>query len=229
MSRWPWLEDKGIEFIVQLRCTNGLALSDDPKVFINELTFKHTVFPGNDFETLQLRAQSILWDIVHRHVYLAQMSVSMLLETGEELRLDPDVDILEAVDNHDMAVEKFKLTADTDYLFEYTAGRDYLTLYFAEVSGEVHGPVCFVPHQRVERIEKFLEEGTFKSKCIDEETRERLAYAQIMTKCGNVLEGCRNLDEYPVHHRDTLTVILVPSENPSELKTEWWERLAWVD
>ena len=103
------MEDKGIEFTVQLRCTAGLALSDDPKVFVNELTFKHTVFPEDNFESLQLRARSILWNILHGHVHLAQMSVSMILETGEELRLDSDVDILEAVDNHDMAVEKFKI------------------------------------------------------------------------------------------------------------------------
>ena len=103
------MEEKGIEFTVQLRCEAGLALSDDPKVFVNELTFKHTVFPGEKLESFQLRARSILWNQLHRRVPLAQMSLSMILATGVEVWLDSDVDILEAVDNHDMAVEKFKI------------------------------------------------------------------------------------------------------------------------
>ena len=64
----------------------------------------------------------------------------------------------------------------------------------------------------MEEILLRLEEETFRSRCVDDETNRCLAHAEILTSCGMVLNLCRNLDEYPVFDGDTLTVILVPDE-----------------
>ena len=76
-------------------------------------------------------------------------------------------------------------------------------------------------NERVEQIQQWLEEETFRSRCVDEETNEWLAHVEISTSCGMVLDLCRNLDEYPVCDGDTMTVILVPEwDNPSVLAAE---------
>ena len=80
----------------------------------------------------------------------------------------------------------------------------YLTLYFSEVNGDIHGPMYFAPDERVEQIQQWLEEETFRSRCVDEETNEWLAHAEISTSCGMVLDLCRNLYDYPVSDGDTL-------------------------
>ena len=89
--------------------------------------------------------------------------------------------------------------------------RRYFTLYFSEVTGEIHGPMHFAADERVEQIQQWLEEETFRSRCVDEETNEWLAHAEISTSCGMVLDLTRTLDEYPVRDGDTLTVFIVPS------------------
>ena len=98
--------------------------------------------------------------------------------------------------------------------------RRYLTLYFSQVTGEIHGPMHFAPDERVEQIQHWLEHDTFRSRCVDEETNECLAHAQISTSCGMVLDQCRNLDDYPVCDGDTLTVIVVPADDLSVLEAE---------
>ena len=98
--------------------------------------------------------------------------------------------------------------------------RRYLTLYFSEVTGVIHGPMHFAPDERVEQIQQWLEEDTFRSRCVDEETNEWLAHAEISTSCGMVLDQCRNLDDYPVCDGDTLTVIVVPDDVLSELEAD---------
>ena len=60
-----------------------------------------------------------------------------------------------------------------------------------------------------------MNEETFRSRCVDEETNEWLAHAEISTSCGMVLIRGHNLNEYPVSDGDTLTVILVPHEDTS--------------
>ena len=65
--------------------------------------------------------------------------------------------------------------------------------------------------ERVEQIQQWLEEDTFGSRCVDEETNDWLAHVEISTSCGMVLDECRNLNEYPVRDGDTLTVFIVPS------------------
>ena len=92
----------------------------------------------------------------------------------------------------------------------YERQRRYLTLYFSEVTGEIHGPMHFAPDERVEQIQQWLETYTFRSRCVDEETNDWLVHAEISTSCGMVLDHWRNLDEYPVCDGDTLTVIVVP-------------------
>ena len=42
-----------------------------------------------------------------------------------------------------------------------------------------------------------------------------LGHAEIATSCGMVLDLRRNLYDYPVSDRDTLTVILVPADDLS--------------
>ena len=101
---------------------------------------------------------------------------------------------------------------DAAYSEPYTwHGRRYLRLYFSEVSGEVHGPMLWAPNARVEQIQQWLEEETFESRCVDEETNDWLAHVEISTSCGMVLDLTRTLDEYPVRDGDTLTVFIVPS------------------
>ena len=46
----------------------------------------------------------------------------------------------------------------------------FLTLYFCEVSSDIHGPLHFKPDERIEQIQQWLEEDTFRSRCVDEET-----------------------------------------------------------
>ena len=101
-----------------------------------------------------------------------------------------------------------------------TAPRAPLTLYFSEVTGEIHGPMHFPADEEVEHIQEWLEEYTFRSRCKNEETYEWLAYAEISTSSGMVLDPCRNLDDYPVSDGDTLTVILVLADDLSELEAE---------
>ena len=87
-----------------------------------------------------------------------------------------------------------------------------LKLYFAEVGGEVHGPMPFAPNERVEEIEQWLEGETFQSLCVDEATNDWLARVEISTSCGVVLCQTRNLDDYPTRDGDTLTVVVVPND-----------------
>ena len=103
------------------------------------------------------------------------------------------------------------LTEGHNSIPQYTRSRPrYLTLYFSEVTGEVHGALYIAPDERVEQIQQWLEEETFGSRCVDEETNEWLAHVEISTSCGVVLDERRTLDEYPVCHGDTLTVFVVP-------------------
>ena len=113
------------------------------------------------------------------------------------------------------------LTQGHNSIPQHTRSRPrYLTLYFSEVSGDMHGPLHFAPDERVEQIQQWLEEETFRSRCVDEETNDWLAHAEISTSCGMVLDHWRNLDEYPVCDGDTLTLILVPAGDPSVLEAE---------
>ena len=43
----------------------------------------------------------------------------------------------------------------------------FLTLYVSEVRGEIHGPLHFAPDERIEQIQQWLEEDTFRSRCVD--------------------------------------------------------------
>ena len=54
----------------------------------------------------------------------------------------------------------------------------------------------------------------------NQQTYEWLAYAEISTSCGMVLDPCRNLDDYPVSDGGTLMVILVLADELSELEAE---------
>ena len=85
-----------------------------------------------------------------------------------------------------------------------------MKLYFAEVGGEVHGPMQFAPDARLEWIQQWLEEETFQSLCVDEATNDWLARVEISTSCGVILIENRTLDEYPIRDGDTLTVVIVP-------------------
>ena len=67
------------------------------------------------------------------------------------------------------------------------------------------------PNERVEHLQQWLEEETFRSRCVDEETGRFVALVEILTSCGMVLDLTRTLDEYPVRDGDTLTVFIVPS------------------
>ena len=93
-------------------------------------------------------------------------------------------------------------------------GRRYLRLYFSEISGEVRSPMLFNVDERVEQIQQWLEENTFKSRCVAEDVCDWLSHVEISTSCGVVLDECRTLDEYPVAHGDTLTVVIVPDSAP---------------
>ncbi len=95
-----------------------------------------------------------------------------------------------------------------------------MTVHFSEVSGEIHGPIHFKPDERVEQIQQWLDEFTFRSRCVDEETNGWLAHAEISTSCGMVLDECHNLDDYPVCDGDTLTVILLSADDLSRLDRE---------
>ena len=95
-----------------------------------------------------------------------------------------------------------------------------MTLYFSEVTGVIHGPMHFAQDERAEQIQQWLEEETFRSRCVDEETNAWLAHVEISTSCGVVLYETRNLDDYPVCDGDTLTVIVVPADDLSELEAE---------
>ena len=88
----------------------------------------------------------------------------------------------------------------------------YYTLHFSEVSGDLHGPLTCVPGTRVEKIQQWLETVPLKSCCVDKETHEWLAHVEISTSCGKLLDLWRNLDEYPVCHGETLTVLVVPGD-----------------
>ena len=90
------------------------------------------------------------------------------------------------------------------------AAPHYLKLYFAELGGEVHGPMHFAPDERVEHIEQWLEEETFQSLCVDDATNDWGARVEISTSRGAVLIKNRTLDEYPIRDGDTLTVVIVP-------------------
>ena len=74
----------------------------------------------------------------------------------------------------------------------------------------------FKPDERIEKIQQWLEEDTFRSRCVDEETHDWLAHVEISTSCGVVLDTCHYLDEYPVCGGDTLTVVLVPADSDFE-------------
>ena len=76
----------------------------------------------------------------------------------------------------------------------------------------MHGPIHFSSHESVEVIQQWLDEETFRSRCVDEETNEWLAHAEISTSCGMVLTEGHNLNEYPVSNEGILTVILVSAD-----------------
>ena len=84
----------------------------------------------------------------------------------------------------------------------------HVTLYFSEVTGETHDPMHFSPDEWVQQIQWRLQEETFRSRCVDEVTNNRMAHVELLTTCGTVLDPCRNLDEYPVCDGDILTVIV---------------------
>ena len=86
----------------------------------------------------------------------------------------------------------------------------YLRLYFSEVSGEVHGPMLWAAHERVEQIQQWLEEEMFRFLCVDEETNQWLAHVELSTESGIVLDFTRTLDEYHVVDGDTLYVVVIP-------------------
>ena len=87
-----------------------------------------------------------------------------------------------------------------------------LTLYFSDFAGETYGPYVVAADEQVDQIQRRLEDGTFKSRCVDEETNKCVAHVQISTSRGIVLEGHLTLFEYAVHDGDTLTVIMVPGD-----------------
>ena len=84
----------------------------------------------------------------------------------------------------------------------------------------MHGPMHFRPDESVEVIQQWLDEETFRSRCVDEETNEWLAHAEISTSCGMVLTEGHNLNEYPVSDEGILTVILVSADDHSRLNRE---------
>ena len=84
----------------------------------------------------------------------------------------------------------------------------------------MHGPMYFRPDEPVEVIQQWLDEETFRSRCVDEETNEWLAHAEISTSCGMVLTEGHNLNEYPVSDECILTVILVSADDLSRLNRE---------
>ena len=94
------------------------------------------------------------------------------------------------------------------------SGRGFLTLHVRDVSGEVHGPLVFGVEERVERIQQWLEEETFRSLCVDEETNQWLARVEISTESGIVLDETRTLDEYHVVDGDKLYVVVIPDRPP---------------
>lgn len=95
-----------------------------------------------------------------------------------------------------------------------------LQVYFSEITGENHGPLHWAPKQRVEKIQQCLEEVTFRDRCYDLETKKWVAYVEILTSCGMVLDECSCLDECPVCDGDTLTVILMPVDDLTGLEAE---------
>ncbi len=97
-----------------------------------------------------------------------------------------------------------------ELVFPLTPRVPRLKLYFAELGGDVHGPMHFAPDERVQQIEQWLEGETFQSLCVDEATNDWLARVEISTSCGVILIENRTLDEYPIRDGDTLTVVIVP-------------------
>ena len=75
------------------------------------------------------------------------------------------------------------------------------------------------PHERMEQLSQWLEEETFRDRCFEEETNERLAHVEILTSCGMVIDHCRYHDELPVRDGDTLHVVVVPI-NDQETRSE---------
>ena len=89
---------------------------------------------------------------------------------------------------------------------------EYVTLYFSELAGQIHGPMQFAADELVEQVQQWLEQEACRSRCVDEETKKRLAHAQISTSSGDVLETCRHLYEYAVSNNETLSVILMRAD-----------------
>ena len=91
-----------------------------------------------------------------------------------------------------------------------------LTLYFSEVNGETcAGPWHFPPNLRVKTLQERLEDETFSSRCFDKHGR-RLAFVEILTSCGVVLDSSYRLQEYPVRDGDTLTVYVTKVESSDD-------------
>mgnify|MGYP003323222383 CR=1 FL=1 len=73
----------------------------------------------------------------------------------------------------------------------------------------------------MEQIEQWLEEETFKSRCVaDEWPRAWTARVEITTQCGIVLDETRTLDEYPVQDGDTLYVTILPMDGGAVMDHE---------
>ena len=56
----------------------------------------------------------------------------------------------------------------------------------------------FRPNEPVEVIQQWLDEKTFRSRCVHEATNTWVTHAEISTSCGLVLTEFHNLNEYPV-------------------------------
>ena len=78
----------------------------------------------------------------------------------------------------------------------------------------------FAPDERVEQIQHWLEEQTFRSRCVDEDTNEWLAHATLSTSHGEVLDKRSRLNERSVHDGDILLVILWAAVGPTFV-CEW--------
>ena len=91
-----------------------------------------------------------------------------------------------------------------------------LTLYSSEINGETcAGPWHFPPNLRIKTIQQRLEDETFSSRCFDKHGR-RLAFVEIWTSCGVVLDSSYRLQEYPVRDGDTLTVYVTKVESSDD-------------
>ena len=58
----------------------------------------------------------------------------------------------------------------------------YLQLYFSEASGTTHGPLHFAQDERREQNQHWLEEQTFRARCVDEDTNEWLAHLKLSSR-----------------------------------------------